>query len=165
MRTAVAPPERGPERADDPLVAELEELWATPAEERPAATGEPARRRLDVQGALSHALVFGWIALFVAVFAFAPAPDATVRVPVWVDAASVAILVGVLAAALLAAIVPRVALACSALAAGLGVPVGIACRATEHHAGSWWLVETGAFAALAVASVACLATRSGRPPD
>ena len=42
-----------------------------------------------------------------------------------------------------------------------GVPGGIACRATEHHAGSWWIVETGAFAALAVASVACLAARRG----
>jgi hypothetical protein len=161
MRTAVPPPERAPEpAADDPLVDELERLWETSPDEPVAAAAEPARRRVDLHGVLSRALVYGWIALFVAVFTVAPAPDPAVRAPVWVDAASVALLVGVLAAALVAGLFPRIALACSALAAGLGVPVGIACRATEHHAGSWWLVETGAFAALAVASVACLAARS-----
>jgi hypothetical protein len=164
MRTAVAPHERAPEpAADDPLVVELERLWETsPDEPLAAAAKPPRRRRFHLHRVLSQALVYGWIALFVALFTVAPAPDPAVRAPFWVDAASFAILVGVLAAALVAGIFPRIALACSALAAGLGVPVGIACRATEHHAGSWWLVETGAFAALAVASVACLATWARR---
>jgi hypothetical protein len=163
MRTEVAPPKRAGDPArDDPLVAELERLWSLSAAGRPVPASEPARRRVEVHGLLSKTVVYGWVGLLVAIAAAAPAADPAVHVPAWVDAASAAILSGAVGSALVAGLAPRVALTCSALAAGLGVPVGIACRATEHHAGSWWLVETGAFAALAVASVACLATRSRR---
>jgi hypothetical protein len=51
------------------------------------------------------------------------------------------------------------ALAISALAGATGVALGYACRVTEHHLGSWWLVEAGACAALAVLSLAALAAR------
>ena len=163
MRTAVPPPKRAADAAaDDPLVAELERLWERSSDAAPTPEVRPARRRVDVPGLLSKALVVGWVVFFVALFAAAPPADAAVATPAWVEAASVAIVLAVLVAAFTAATVPGFALACSALAAGLGIPVGIACRATEHHAGAWWMVETGAFAALAVASIACLATRRGR---
>ena len=159
MRTEVVPANRAVHPPpDDELVSELERLWVA----SPAPAVEPARRRADVAGPLSKGLVCGWVAFFVAIFAAAPAADPAVHVPAWVDAASVAILFGVLGAAFTARAVPRFALTCSALAAGLGVPVGIACRATEHHVGSWWIAETGAFAALGLLSVACLAARSRR---
>ena len=160
MPTDVAPAKQAVEPvSDDALVAELEELWTSSPAVPPAPAGEPVRRRIDVYRRLPRALVLGWAAFFVAIFVLAPAADPAVATPAWVDAASVAILLGIGGAALTAGFAPGFALACSALAAGLGVPVGIACRATEHHIGSWWIVETGAFAALAVASIACLAAR------
>ena len=48
------------------------------------------------------------------------------------------------------------------LLGALGVAIGISCRATAHHLGPWWIVETAGFAALTALSVACFAGRTRR---
>jgi hypothetical protein len=88
----------------------------------------------------------------------APVPADEADAPlVWWDAVylllAVALVVGPGFLAARLAHVPR-GWACSAVAGGLGVILGIACRASGHHLGSWWLLETAAFAAVAAVSVA-----------
>ncbi len=161
MPTKLASPRRPAEPArEDALVAELERLWEHSPARPSGAPARPSRWRSAAYGALTKALVLGWAALLVASLAAAPAAEESVQPAAWVIAASTVILLGVLGAALVAAVLPRVALGASALAAGLGIPVGVACGAAEHHLGAWWMVETGAFGALAAASVACIALRA-----
>jgi hypothetical protein len=98
--------------------------------------------------------------VLVVVIGFAPAASPEASTPLWANLTLTAWWVALLAAGILAwSGRARSALACSAVSAGCGVALGYACRATEHHVGSWWLVETVAFGALAVLSVACLAVR------
>jgi hypothetical protein len=164
MATTVAPrDDQTRPAAEDALVHELERLWDAPA----AGVGQPRapaapRGRRDAYELLRAALVWGWPTFLVSLLLFTPAPEAGAITPGWVDLASVAILLGVPAAAFMARVLPRGSLAVSGVLGGLGIAVGIACRATEHHLGAWWLVETTGFAALAALSVACLALRSSR---
>lgn len=152
---------KAPERtADDPLVRELERLWETPAAAPVAAAPAVSRARSRTYDGLVRALLCGWPTVLVAVFVFAPAPAPEASYASWVVAASLALLLGPLAAGLVAmkgSALP--ALGLSASLGGLGIAVGIACRATAHHTGAWWAVETAAFAALAAVSVLALAFR------
>jgi hypothetical protein len=153
MTTALRP---APSDADE--LQALEELWAAPAV-------RPARRRsrphvARLVRALDRTLLVGWGAALVVVIGLAPAASADASTPLWANLTLTAWWVALLAAGILARSGrARPALACSALSAGCGVALGYACRATEHHVGSWWLVETAAFGALAVLSVAGLAAR------
>ena len=144
-----------PERTDEALLRELEALWEAPA----AAEPRPSPRSW-AYGPLVRTLVGGWPAVLLAIVLVAPAAAPGEVYPAWVVGASFAIFFG----PVLAGIVggngrPGIGLALSASLAGLGVAVGIACRATAHHSGSWWAVETGLFAALAAVSVLALAVR------
>jgi hypothetical protein len=153
--TVAPPPRRAAPAADDELVLELEQLWRRPASE-PAS--EPRRSRLYPLAL--RALVFGWPAFLIFISLAIP-PGNEALTPAWVDAASVGLILALVGAGALA-FLPWIALGLTGLAGGLGIAVGIACRATEHHLGSWWLVETAGFSALAALSVACLALRARR---
>ena len=142
---------------EDALLRELESLWdATPADAHDAPLG---RRLADAAYAiLARSLAWGWPATLVGIFVFAPAPAPETTYATWVVGASVALLLGPAVAGLFALkgwTVPAVTLATGL--GGLGIAVGIACRATAHHSGAWWLAETGMFAALTVLGAACLA--------
>ena len=139
-------------------VDELERLWDAPAR-LPSAT-TPARMlgerawRLATRG---RTLTGAWVVAIV-VLGAAPAPaDETDAPLVWWDAAYlvgvvlVVVGLGFLAARLTH--VPR-GWACSGVAAGFGVLLGIACRTSGHHLGSWWLFEAAAFGAVFAVSVA-----------
>lgn len=140
--------ERQAPRVERPVGAdELEALWRLPAAAKP--------RRLYKR--LLTALVFGWPVVLVFLFAAAPAADAAA--PLWADALGGAFFLALVAAPLLGMSFGGVGLGASAVAGAIGIALGVACRATEHHAGSWWMVETGAFAALTALSLACLAAR------
>lgn len=140
---------------EDAGLRELEALWAAPAARRP---------RRSVAARLSpwlvRALVLSWAAVLVAVVGFAPAANPEAATPLWADVTLTAWSVALLAGAVLGRMGYGLAgLAGSGISAGCGVVLGYACRATEHHVGSWWLFETAAFAGLALLSVACLAAR------
>jgi hypothetical protein len=136
----------------EPEVEELERLWNAPAARRAG----PRR----VATVLSRATAVGWAALVVAVVALSPAPSPEAVAPIWAEALVVTFWTGLMAAAMLAWFrIGGAALAVSAFAGLLGVGLGYACRATEHHLGAWWIAEAGACGALAALSIAALLAR------
>ncbi len=143
--------------ADAALVEELEELW----EASPGRAADSRRARGNaVYDVLAKSVAWGWPAVLAAIFVLAPAPAPQQTYAGWVVGASIAILLGPIVAGLLALNGwTSSALSLSAALGGLGIAVGIACRATAHHSGSWWMAETTMFAALTALSVACLAMR------
>lgn len=149
MTTALRP---APSDADE--LRALEELWAAPAARRPRLrSARPVR-------ALNGALLVAWSVALVVVIGFAPAGNPEASTPLWANLTLTAWWIGLLAAGILGwSRRVGAALACSFAAAGCGVALGYACRATEHHVGSWWLVETAAFAALGLLSAAALVAR------
>jgi hypothetical protein len=141
-------------------LGELERLWAVSPDAEGARPSASSGRQRRAYRALVRALTVAWPAVLVAVFVFAPAPTPDVSYPAWVVGASLAVLLGPLVAGLLGVKgLPTAALVTSFALAGLGIAVGVACRATAHHTGGWWIAETAAFAALAGISLACLAAR------
>jgi hypothetical protein len=145
--------------ARDELVEELEALWAaTPAAE-PTQVSRRSPTLAIVGRSLTRIVVFGWPVVLVPVFGFAPEPHPGVVYPAWVIAASVALLLGPPVAGLVGLGRPLVGLGMSAVLGGMGIAVGIFCRASAHHLGAWWMVETAAFATLAAVSIAGLAVR------
>jgi len=141
----------------------LERLWHEPSlEPRPETLRRSSAARRG-GSRLVGTLVRSWLFVLAAAFLMAPASNPEVSSPLWTN-----VVFGLCLAALLAAVVLAVkyrrgaALVCSAFAAGCGVALGISCRATEHHLGSWWLVETVAFAGLLALSLGCLASRRAR---
>jgi hypothetical protein len=137
-------------------VEELERLWRTPAA---TARARRTRRGRLVRTALGgRVLVGAWVAVVVVALAAAPAAE-NVTPPLWTDVVLFGFFLALAGAAASAARAPRSAFAASATAGALGTVLGIACRATEHHAGAWWIYETASFAGLAALSLAGLATR------
>jgi hypothetical protein len=133
-------------------VEELERLWNAPAARRPGT------RRLATL--LARATAAGWAALVVAVFALEPAANPGAVVPLWAEALVVTFWTALMASAMLAWFrIGGAALAVSAFAGALGVGLGYACSATEHHLGAWWIAEAGACGLLAALSVGALLAR------
>jgi hypothetical protein len=129
-------------------IDELEELWAAPTAPEPplAERSVPWRRALPhVSGRL---LALGWIAFFVGVFAFEPAPAEGTTNPLLGDVVVAGMALALLAAASLGTLLPRFGFAAAGIAGALGMVIAIACQTTGHHAGSWWLAELGATALL-----------------
>jgi hypothetical protein len=141
----------------EPQVDQLERLWTMPATAAPRRRESRAPR---VAARLPHSLAVGWVTFVVAVIAFEPAPNAAAVVPLWAELTLTAFWVALPAAALLGwfgRIGP--ALGVSAVAGCIGVALGYACHASEHHLGAWWLVEAGGCGALGLLSLAALASR------
>ena len=96
--------------------------------------------------------------MVVALAVFEPAPHPNVQVPLWGE-----ILSDVFLLALLAGIIarfaagPRLALGFFAATGAMGMALGVGCRTSGHHTGSWWAVETAVFSALTLAALAGLA--------
>jgi hypothetical protein len=140
--------------SEDRLLLELERLWAASPGERPQSRGLP------IHDVLVRALVLGWPAVMLTIYTLAPAAAPNATYPAWAYAAGYALLVGPLVAGLLGLKGQALAgLGLSTGLAGLGIGVGIACSATSHHMGAWWMAETAMFAGLAALSVACLALK------
>jgi hypothetical protein len=140
------------EREPRTELEELEALWQAPAAEKPA----PARRRRVPLPRLGVVLAYYWAA-FLVLIAFEPVPPEEVPVPLWGTAVVLSFMVA-LAAAGAFALLSRLPLAygASALAGALGIVVGIGCKTTAHHSGSWWLIETVAMAGALAFSAAGL---------
>jgi hypothetical protein len=133
---------------------ELEALWDLPAQ-RP-------RRDTEFADRLSRRIlrVLAWTspALLVALAVFEPAPAPNVQIPLWAEIVSDVFLLGLLAGIIARfAAGPRLALGFFAATGAMGMALGIACRTSGHHTGSWWAIETAVFSALTLASFAGLA--------
>jgi hypothetical protein len=135
-------------------IQELERLWAAPA----------ARRRpRPLAVALAHlprAIALAWLVFVAGVFALEPASNPAATVPVWAEATLAAFWLALLCAGVLALVrLSGPALAGSAAAGLVGIVVGYACGATDHHLGAWWMVEAGVCGTLGLLSLAALAAR------
>ena len=141
------------DRVDE--IRALEELWAAPPAQEPWL--EPARR---AEWARAYPpgvhLAWGWIAYLAAVALFQPTPEPGMVWPVWMEAASAAMLLVLLGAGAFA-FLPALGYGLAGVAGGLGIALSVGCRAAEHHLGNWWLAELGATTALAGLAVAGLA--------
>jgi hypothetical protein len=138
-----------------PDLQELEALWELPARRRQRVTPDVAA---EMSGTIARALAIAWPVLLFALVAFEPAPRPGATVPVWSEVLSNGLLLAVLGGIIArVASGPRNGLAFFSAAGALGIAVGVGCRASAHHAGSWWLVETALFSVLAVTAWAGLA--------
>jgi hypothetical protein len=142
------------DRADQ--IRELEELWAAPSAPEPARRSSHARSLPQIPGAL---VAGGWLAFFAMVLVAEPAPSADVHTPLWGDLLVGANLVALFAAALVGPLFGRFGFAAAGIAGCLGMAIAIACTATGHHAGNWWLAELGVTAALTGLAATGLAQR------
>ena len=134
---------------------ELEALWKLPAKRKPRVTPEAARAATK---SIAKWLAIAWPVLLIALIAFEPAPAPQVQVPLWGEIVTNALLLTVLAGIIARfATGPRLPLGLFSAAGAMGIAVGIGCRSSGHHTGSWWAVETALFSALALAAFAGLA--------
>ena len=136
-------------------VRELETIWELSSD---AGRQSPPRRKVfDPARVLSGA----WIVVMASILLFQPASsDPHAAVPAWAW-----LLVTTFWAGLFAAIYGLVgkkswALHASAVTAGLGMTVAVACVVTDHHTTAWWGYEMAAFTALGGLSLAALRRRS-----
>ena len=138
---------------------ELEALWALP-EQEPERRGRRWRlSSAEEVGPSAGRYALIWIATIVVVGSLEPAPAAGAQPPGYWYAAS-AIFWTALGGGLLSLLGRRrLAVGCFAAMGFAGIALGIACRTSGHHAGSFWLVETLVFGLLGVACAARLVTR------
>jgi hypothetical protein len=146
-------------------VAELERLWEAPAIVRGAERPAPSLGARIVTH--SRMLTFAWAAAVVTIAA-APAPANEADAPlVWWDMLYLAgVVLAVLGLGHVASRLGRLPFGwcCSATAGAVGITLGIACRASEHHLGSWWVAETAAFGLVTAVSIGgAYARRSPAP--
>jgi peptidoglycan/LPS O-acetylase OafA/YrhL len=143
-----------PRNVRTPDVQELEAMWHGGGDgEVGVSLGEGPRK--------SRPLLAAWIVVLFGLVLFTPqSSDSVPSISLWNG-----LLLFAFTGALVATLVglgqeEPWRFKASALAAGLGLVLGIACAVTHHHAGTWWLAETGAFAALLAAT-----GLSARRPD
>jgi hypothetical protein len=146
---------RTPRTTDPQELEQLEALWELPAKRDPRVSPESAGFLSDL---IVRKLAIAWPVVLFALIAFEPAPAPGAVVPWWGELLSVGILMTVLAGIIgRFATGPRLPLGFLSVAGALGIAAGVSCRATSHHLGAWWIVETVVFSLLAVAAWAGLA--------
>jgi hypothetical protein len=134
----------------------LEELWAAPA----YGETEARPRRLPlVPGAL---LVGAWLAFFFVMLPFEPSPEPGMSNPMWGDALVASLLFVLLGAGAIGPVLSKAGFALAGIGGLLLVVIAVACRATTHHMGSWWLAELAAAAVLTAIAAVGLAQRLRR---
>jgi hypothetical protein len=122
----------------------LEELWAAPAAPEP----KPASVRWELPLVPGGLLAGAWVAFFVVVSLFAPAPEPGMAWATWAIAVELTMFGLLLGAAAIGALSGKLGFAAAGLAGPLLISLAVNCRAAEHHLGNWWLAELGAAIAL-----------------
>ena len=145
------------DRTDE--LGELERLWEAPAVHEPLPQRHPIKRRPRIEAIY---LIWGWVAWLFAGVVLSPAAEPHAATPLWVDAATVGMFLLLAGAWLLGLVLPRLGFAAVTGAGGVGMALSVACRTTEHHLGSWWMVELGVAALLTGLAAAGLAERLRR---
>jgi hypothetical protein len=142
------------DRTDD--VRALEELWSAPA----YGERKVEQRRLPlVPGVLVAA---AWLAFFFVMLPFEPEPEPGMSNPMWGDALVVSLLLVLVAAGAVGPALSKAGFALAGIGGLLLVVIAIACRATTHHMGNWWLAELAVATALTALAAAGLAQRLRR---
>ena len=142
------------ERTDE--LQALEELWAAPA------LGEKPERRARLPRVPGALLVGSWLVFYFAVLPFEPEPAPGMSNPAWGTALVVTMIVTLLAAAAVGPAFSKVGFGLAAAGGVLLSAIAVACTATDHHMGSWWLAELTAAAVLTGLAAVGLAQRLHR---
>jgi hypothetical protein len=142
------------ERTDE--LRALEELWAAPA------LGEQPVRRARLPRVPGTLLAGAWLLFYFAVLPFEPEPAPGMSNPAWGTALIVTMIVTLGMAAGLGALFARTGFALAAAGGVLLSAIAVACTATDHHMGSWWLAELAAAAVLTGLAVTGLIQRLRR---
>lgn len=129
-----------------PTADELERLWASPAVRRPRFTRPMSYRSWN------HLLLAAWLFVFGSVRLIQPQPATDVVVPVWASLLLTVFTAGLFGTVYGLASAQPWALRLSIVTAVLGIALGAACGATDHHRGLWWGYEMVAFTGLAALS-------------
>lgn len=136
-------------------VRELETIWELPSDER--RQGPPRRKVFDPARIVPGA----WIVVMGSILLFQPASsDPNAAVPVWAWLLLTTFWAGLFAAVYGLLGKRTWAMHASAVTAGLGMAVAVACVVTDHHTGAWWGYEMAAFTTLGALSLAALRHRS-----
>ncbi len=142
------------DRTDD--VRALEELWSAPA----YGERKVEQRRLPlVPGVLVAA---AWLAFFFVMLPFEPEPEPGMSNPMWGDALVVSLLLVLVAAGAVGPALSKAGFGLAGIGGLLLGVIAVACQATAHHMGNWWLAELGAALALTALAAAGLAQRLRR---
>jgi hypothetical protein len=139
------------ERTDE--LQALEELWAAPA------LGEEPVRRARLPRVPGTVLVGGWLVFYFAVLPFEPEPAPGMSNPAWGTALIWSMLGVLLAAVALGPLFARIGFGLAVTGGVLLSAIAVACTATDHHMGSWWLAELTAAAVLTGLAVTGLLQR------
>ena len=142
------------ERTDE--LQALEELWAAPA------LGEKPERRARLPRVPGALMVGSWLVFYFAVLPFEPEPAPGMSNPAWGTALVVTMIVTLLAAAAVGPAFSKVGFGLAAAGGVLLSAIAVACNATDHHMGSWWLAELTAAAVLTGLAAVGLAQRLRR---
>jgi O-antigen/teichoic acid export membrane protein len=110
-------------------------------------------RRLDAERTWMRRLGLAWVVAISSLILFQPATSPAPQ-PLWATILVYTFLVGLGAIAVGIAKRHRWVFGVSGATGVLGMGLGYACLATDHHLGAWWMVEMGTFAALTVLSIA-----------
>ena len=131
---------------DDRELRELEALWTAPAALEPLRVRPSLLDRLPiVPGWL---LAGGWAVFFLVVIGFEPASEPQMAIPLWADLVFASMLTLLFTAAFAGRQLPRLGFGAATVAGALGIAIAVACQASGHHLGNWWLFELGATGAL-----------------
>lgn len=135
-------------------IHELERLW------RESPDAPPVRRRA-VEDDWSRRLLVAWTAIFGSMFLFQPVPaNPAMREPAWVIAIMALFVPALIATFGMLVARRRAGAVLSLAAAGLGLPLAVACFSTGHHLGAWPWVELAGFSFLAGLSGLALRARA-----
>jgi hypothetical protein len=138
----------------------LEQLWKQPAAKpERSQVDSPPRKSYRESRDWSRPLLVAWIAIMVALYVLEPRPSDPGATPLWGTIVLLAFTYALIASTIGLAGRRPWGLGASALAGGLGMVVAVACAATGHHAGAWWIIEAVAFTGLAAGSIAALRAR------
>jgi hypothetical protein len=137
---------------------ELEALWELPDYTPPARRWRLAAEAQVAAAAKTFARL--WIATLVLAWFLEPAPAANVQPPGYWYAASAVFWVMLASGLTSLRGSKRLALGCFAVMGFAGIALGVACRTSGHHGGSFWMVETLVFGLLGVAAAAQLVRRT-----
>jgi hypothetical protein len=137
---------------------ELQRLYESSpdaVETRPAR--DLTRPIVTVSDAGARRLLIAWVAVLGIIFVFEPTPaDADAAIPLWADLAATGFVLSFFGTMVGLATRRPWGIGASLAAVGFGGVLAVACAATGHHVGAWWLYELIAFAGLGALTVGAL---------
>jgi hypothetical protein len=129
---------------------ELEKLYeGSPPAVEPRSTDGGGRAVVTVSDSGARRLMISWVVVLAIIFIFEPTPaNADASIPLWADLAATGFVLSFIGTVVGLSTRRPIGIGASLATVGFGSVLAVACAATGHHVGSWWLYELIAFAGL-----------------